>query len=39
MVDKLFSLPIQALGATVGQLEPQVLIELDLALRDCLDLP
>ena len=39
MVDKLFSVPIQALGAVVGQLEPQVLIELDLALRDWLDLP
>ncbi len=38
MVDKLFSVPIQALGAVVGQLEPQVLIELDLALRDWLDL-
>ena len=39
MVDKLFSVPIQALGVVVGQLEPQVLIELDLALRDWLDLP
>ena len=39
MVDKLFSVPIQALGAVVGQLEPQVLIELDLALRGWLDLP
>ena len=39
MVDKLFSVPIQVLGAVVGQLEPQVLIELDLALRDWLDLP
>ena len=39
MVDKLFSVPIQALGAVVGQLEPQVLIELDLALRSWLDLP
>jgi mRNA interferase MazF len=38
MVDKLFSVPIQALGAVVGQLEPQVLIELDLALRGLLDL-
>lgn len=33
MVDKLFSVPIQALGAVVGQLEPQLLVELDLALR------
>ena len=39
MVDKLFSVPIQALRAVVGQLEPQMLIELDLALRDWLDLP
>jgi mRNA interferase MazF len=39
MVDKLFSVPIQAVGGVVGQLEPQVLIELDLALRDWLDLP
>ena len=39
MVDKLFSVPIQALRAVVGQLEPQVLIELDLALRGWLDLP
>jgi mRNA interferase MazF len=39
MVDKLFSVPIQALGAVVGQLEPQLLVELDLALRGWLDLP
>jgi len=39
MVDKLFSVPIQALGAVVGQLEPQVLIELEMALRGWLDLP
>ena len=39
MVDKLFSVPIQALGAVVGQLEPQVLIKLDQALRGWLDLP
>ena len=39
MVDKLFSVPIQAMGAVVGQLEPQLLIELDLALRGRLDLP
>ena len=38
MVDKLFSVPIQALGAVVGQLEPQVLIELEMALRGWLDL-
>jgi mRNA interferase MazF len=39
MVDKLFSVPIQALGAVVGQLEPQLLVELDLALWGWLDLP
>jgi mRNA interferase MazF len=39
MVDKLFTVPIQALGDVVGQLEPQVLTELDLALRGWLDLP
>ena len=39
MVDKLFTVPIQAVGELVGQLEPQVLIELDLALRSWLELP
>ena len=39
MVDKLFTVPIQALRAVVGQLEPQLLIELDLALRGWLELP
>jgi mRNA interferase MazF len=39
MVDKLFSVTIQAVGAVVGQLEPQVLIELDLPLRGWLELP
>jgi mRNA interferase MazF len=38
-VDKLYSVPIQALGAVVGQLEPQLLIELEMALRGWLDLP
>ena len=33
MVDKLFTVPIQAVGEVVGQLEPHVLIDLDLALR------
>jgi mRNA interferase MazF len=33
MVDKLFTVPIEAVGAVVGQLEPQAVIELDLALR------
>ena len=39
MVDKLFTVPIAAMGIVVGQLEPQVLIELDLALRGWLELP
>ena len=39
MVDKLFTVPIQALGDVVGQLEPDVLADLDLALRGWLDLP
>ena len=39
MVDKLFTVPIEAVGAVVGQLEPQVLVELDLALRGWLELP
>jgi mRNA interferase MazF len=39
MVDKLFTVPMEALGAVVGQLEPHALIELDLALRGWLELP
>lgn len=39
MVDKLFTVPLEALGAVVGQLEPHALIELDLALRGWLELP
>lgn len=39
MVDKLFTVPIQAVGELVGQLELQALIELDLALRGWLELP
>jgi mRNA interferase MazF len=39
MVDKLFTVPIQAIGEMVGQLEPQALVDLDLALRDWLQLP
>ena len=39
MVDKLFTVPIQAIGEVVGQLEPQALVDLDLALRDLLQLP
>lgn len=39
MVDKLFTVPMEAIGAVVGQLEPRALIELDLALRGWLELP
>jgi mRNA interferase MazF len=39
MVDKLLTVPISSLEAVVGQLEPQLLIELDLALRGWLELP
>jgi mRNA interferase MazF len=39
MVDKLFTVPIQARGEVVGQLEPDVLTDLDLALRGWLELP
>jgi mRNA interferase MazF len=39
MVDKLFTVPIEAVGGVVGQLEPQALVELDLALRCWLELP
>ena len=38
MVDKLFTVPVQAVGEVVGQLEPQVLVDLDLALRGWLAL-
>jgi mRNA interferase MazF len=33
MVDKLFTVPIQAVAEVVGQLEPQEVNDLDLALR------
>jgi mRNA interferase MazF len=39
MVDKLFTVPVQAVGEVVGQLEPQGLVDLDLALRGWLELP
>ncbi|MCS5698834.1 type II toxin-antitoxin system PemK/MazF family toxin [Cyanobium sp. FGCU-52] len=39
MVDKLFTVPLQAIGEVIGELEPQALIELDLALRGWLELP
>jgi mRNA interferase MazF len=39
MVDTLFTVPIQALGAVVGELEPELMVDLDLALRGWLELP
>ncbi len=39
MVDKLFTVTIEAVGVVVGQLELQSLIELDLALQGWLELP
>jgi mRNA interferase MazF len=39
MVDKLFTVATAAVGEVVGQLEPQVLVDLDLALRGWLELP
>ena len=39
MVDRLFTVPVQALGEVVGQLEPDVMGDLDLALRGWLELP
>jgi mRNA interferase MazF len=39
MVDKLFSVPAEAVGEVVGQLEPQVLVDLDMALRSWLEVP
>lgn len=39
MVDKLFTAGIQPVAEVVGQLEPQVLVDLDLALRGWLELP
>jgi mRNA interferase MazF len=39
MVDKLFTVSAVAVGEVVGQLEPQVLVDLDLALRSWLELP
>jgi mRNA interferase MazF len=39
MVDKLFTVPAVAVAEVVGQLEPQVLVDLDLALRGWLELP
>ena len=39
MADKLFTVPLAAVGEVVGQLEPDVLVDLDLALRGWLELP
>jgi mRNA interferase MazF len=39
MVHNLFTVPNQALGDLVGQLEPDVLRDLALALRGWLELP
>ncbi|MFO7630561.1 MAG: type II toxin-antitoxin system PemK/MazF family toxin [Prochlorococcaceae cyanobacterium] len=39
MADKLFTVPLAAVGEVVGQLEPDALADLDLALRGWLELP
>ena len=39
MADKLFTVPLAAVGEVVGQLEPDVLLDLDLAMRGWLELP
>ena len=39
MVDKLFTVPIQAIGSRIGTLEAAAMAELDLALRSWLELP
>ena len=38
MVDKLFTVPIEDIGSSIGRLETTVMAELDLALRDWLAL-
>jgi mRNA interferase MazF len=38
MVDKLFTVPIEGIGSSIGCLETTVMAELDLALRDWLAL-
>jgi mRNA interferase MazF len=38
MADKLFTVPAAAIGSMVGRLEASVMADLDLALRDWLDL-
>jgi mRNA interferase MazF len=39
MVDKLFTVPYPGAWRGGGQLEPDVLMDLDLALREWLELP
>jgi hypothetical protein len=38
MADKLFTVPAAAIGSMVGRLEASAIADLDLALRDWLDL-
>ena len=38
MVDKLFTVPIEGIGSSIGRMETTVMAELDLALRDWLAL-
>lgn len=38
MVDKLFTVPTAAIGAVIGQFEPELFADLDQALRDWLAL-
>ena len=38
LVDKLFTVPIEGIGSSIGRLETSVMAELDLALRDWLAL-
>ena len=38
MVDKLFTVPIEGIGSSIGRLETTMTAELDLALRDWLAL-
>ena len=38
MVDKLFTVPIEIIGSSIGRLETTVTAELDLAFRDWLGL-
>lgn len=39
MVDKLFCVPSEVMETVVNELEPQMLVELDMALRGWLELP